>query len=159
MFFISLIHHLTPTCEDCTHADAVRVAQVVAHEARFDSPPDMLAIYEVLFRTRQIIRAVSKGKGTMVFAADQYSGVATGSKPPRDDLDAWAQRLPTSHEPSFFVLVRQVETLFLSPQVSPCLLPPRHWGGAMDRPRARAMRFVAIPCAGTKNDFYALPRR
>ena len=150
--------HMTPTCLDCTHKDAIALAQVVAHEARFDSWPDALGIYEVLYRTRAIIRAKSKGKGSLAYAANAYSGIATGSKLPTSDLDSWSSELPRTTNREFWILVERAETLFRSPEFSPCLFSePRHWGGPMDRPRARRMGFQKIQCGSTKNDFYILP--
>lgn len=154
VFIVSalLASHRAPPCPDCTQKDAVALARVVAHEAGFDAP-DLVPIYEVLMRTRARVRKVSGGRGSLSFAADQYSGVATGARKARDDLDRWSAGLST--ESAFLGLVAKGMELFKAGAPSPCPVAPHHWGGPMDRPRARAMGMRRIEC-GTKNDFYLL---
>ena len=150
----NLLFHSVPRCQDCTPRDAQVVARVIAHEARFDSPDDEAGIYEVLMRTRARVRAVSKGRGSLAFAADQYSGVATGARTARDDLDRWSAGL--RDENAYTELVARVTDLFRGEARSPCPVPPHHWGGPMDVPRARRMGFRRIPCGSSRNDFYLM---
>lgn len=48
-------------------------------------------------------------------------------------------------------------TLETSAEWSVCDTGPEHWGGVVDRERARRLRLVPVSCGETVNDFYVRP--
>lgn len=144
--------------------DVISLARVCASEAGLTATEDECAAIAAVLRSRC-------AECRLETSARQYSSGVFNTA--RTDARAWIAHLrEDAREPHrwpsnaswqsardrWLRLLGIAERIVRGDLEHRCELPPRHWGGSVDRARAARMRLVRVDCGETRNDFYVLPR-
>lgn len=149
--------------------DALLLARICVSEASWAcmETGDGAAIYHVLR-----YRAARRGQPWRV-AARAYSPRATGTIAPRTPRGAWVAQLRedgrqpdawpsrvswSAYRERWLSVLAEARRVVAEGVASPCAEQPEHWGGRVDRERARRLGMRRIECGPTRNDFYVTAR-
>lgn len=130
--------------------DGLDLARGAAHECGLDcSADEVAAIYAVATRVprRAPMRAQMRRFFSGATSRPYYLHLERAAARPRDWPGPWAAE-------RWGALLAVADAVVRGELVHRCSVPPAHWGGRVDRRRARAMRFVRVDCGQTANDFY-----
>lgn len=145
--------------------DALVLARLCVSEAGLGcwETGDGAAIYSVLRA-----RAARRGH-TWRTAARSYSPHVTGRLAPRTPRGAWVAQLRedgeqpagwparapwSAYRERWLGVLAEARRVVAEGVASPCAEQPEHWGGRVDRERARRLGMRRVDCGPTRNDFY-----
>ena len=150
--------------------DALLLARLCVSEAGWDcwQTGDGAAIYDVL-RTRSAAR-----RQTWRTAARSYAPHVGGRLAPRTARGRWVAQLRedgeqpagwparaswSAYRERWLGVLAEARRVVAEGVVSPCSERVEHWGGVVDRERARRLGMRRVDCGPTRNDFYARGER
>lgn len=152
-------------CAALAHADArdeLALAQVAWSECGVDCSSDEVAALGAVLRARCArcsIATVARLYSSRVFDVNRTDARAflahlriDGDRPLRFPPSlSWSR-----HRDRWLALLGTAARVVRGELEHRCTQPPAHWGGIVDRARARRMRLVRVDCGATRNDFYVL---